>query len=220
MEEIINDIKKNTLILEEISQSQIFIKNMLMKILDFIGELECKVKHIRIKNKGTGAGGDNTNKNGCNYEDITYLPTLLNIESNKVFFGNSNDYYYVYDKYIILKKNGLYNYLYKDYNNNCEKKLKPDECILNVSECILYILEKKFQQGSGSVDEKIQTALFKKWFYKEQYPKYTIIYIYVLSDWFKQKKYRPEMRYLHNNNIHVLFGSDHNYVNNLLNLLS
>jgi len=75
-------------------------------------------------------------------------------------------------------------------------------------------------KGTGSIDEKIQTAPFKKWFYKEQYPTYTINYIYALSDWFKQKKYLPEMQYLSENNIHVLFGNDPNYVNNLLNLLS
>ena len=81
----------------------------------------------------------------------------------------------------------MYTYLQNHFNNKCEKKLKPDECIIDNDKNILYIIEKKFQQCNGSVDEKIQTALFKKWFYKEQYPKYDIEYIYVLSDWFKQK---------------------------------
>ena len=114
----------------------------------------------------------------------------------------------------------MYTYLQNHFNNKCEKKLKPDECIIDNDKNILYIIEKKFQQCNGSVDEKIQTALFKKWFYKEQYPKYDIEYIYVLSDWFKQKKYKPEMRYCKMYNIHILFGSDVNYTDTLLKIIS
>ena len=177
-------------------------------------------KNIRIKNKGTGAGGCNTNKNGLNYEYLTYLPRLLNIEKTKVNFGKGlNDYYYVYKNFIILKHGSLYKYLCKVYNMKCEKKLNPDECIIDNKLNKLYIIEKKFQQCAGSVDEKIQTALFKKWYYEEQYPTYKIIYIYVLSDWFKQDKYKPEMRYFKKNNIQVLFSSDSNYITKLLNLL-
>lgn len=46
----------------------------------------------------------------------------------------------------------------------------------------------------------------------------SIIFMYLVIG--LQKKYRDEMEYLHNENIHVLFGSDHNYITKLLNLLS
>lgn len=205
--------------MKEITKNQII--ELLKKINIILDELERKFKLIRIKNKGAGAGGAQTNKNGLGYENTNCLPTILNIETHKIIFGSGiNDCYYMYKDYIILKQRGLYNYLHNSYNNNCEKKLNPDECIIDTNKHILYILEKKFQQCGGSVDEKIQTALFKRWYYGEQYPAYTIVYIYVLSDWFKQKKYRPEMRYLNNNNVPVLFSSDPNYITNLLKLLS
>ena len=41
-------------------------------------------KEINIKNKGTGAGGSNTNKNGLPYEDFTKLDDRITmIEKNK-----------------------------------------------------------------------------------------------------------------------------------------
>jgi hypothetical protein len=217
---VLGEHKKMSVLMSEGLQSRISIKNKSMEILEVFDKIDVGFKHIHIKNKGTGAGGANTNKNGLRYEDITHIPTLLNIESTKKIFGTgNNDHYYVYEQYVILKQSGLHKYLQHDYVK-CEKKTNPDECIIDADNRVLYIIEKKFQQCNGSVDEKIQTGHYKKWFYKKQYPTYTIVYIYVLSDWFKQKKYRPEMEYLHNINIHVLFGSDPNYITNLLNLLS
>ena len=41
-------------------------------------------KDNKIKNKGTGAGGSNTNKNGLPYEDLTDLNTHIKvIKTNK-----------------------------------------------------------------------------------------------------------------------------------------
>jgi hypothetical protein len=167
---------------------------------------------------------NNANKNGLNYEKLTYLPELLNIENTKMRFGKGkNDQYYTYTTtsttYMILHQNGLKKYLKNHIDKTCEKILRPDECIINPDTKQLYILEKKFQQCKGTADEKIQTAPFKRWWYEKLYPDYTIIYIYVLSDWFKQKKYKPDMRYLHEQNIQVLFGGDVGYVSKLLNLL-
>ena len=61
-------------------------------------------------------------------------------------------------------------------------------------------MKKKFQQCSGSVCEKIQTAPFKIWEYKRNFPKYTINYIYVLSEWF-ENNCKSELEYLDENKI-------------------
>lgn len=52
-------------------------------------------KETNIKNKGTGAGGSNTNKNGLSYEEITKLDDRITIiEKNKfsniIIFNDNN----------------------------------------------------------------------------------------------------------------------------------
>ena len=42
------------------------------------------------------------------------------------------------------------------------KKLLPDDCIFVIINNTLFIIECKFQQVAGSVDEKLQTCDFKK----------------------------------------------------------
>lgn len=86
----------------------------------------------------------------------------------------------------------------------------PDECFIDTENKILFIIEKKFQQCSGSVCEKIQTAPFKVWQYKRLYPKYDIKYIYCLSSWFKDNC-KSELEYLHLHNIKIFCGNDINY---------
>ena len=86
----------------------------------------------------------------------------------------------------------------------------PDECFIdNVNKKII-IVEKKFQQVSGSVCEKIQTPHFKLWQYNRTFPEYNIIYIYCLSDWFK-KNCIAELEYLKDNSIQVFWGDDNEY---------
>ena len=42
------------------------------------------------------------------------------------------------------------------------KKYLPDSVFYNLSNDTVYIIEKKYQAGTGSVDEKLQTCDFKK----------------------------------------------------------
>lgn len=122
----------------------------------------------------------------------------------------------------LLIKGGLPKYMFikEELNQECEKYLLPDESFLDEENKILYILEKKFQYRSGSTDEKLQTGHFKREFYIEQYPNYKIEYAFVLSDWFKQDKYKPEKRYCKKYNIPIFWGSDKNYYKNLEDWLS
>jgi hypothetical protein len=170
----------------------------------------------KVKTKADGAGGALTTTHGFNYEELTNFTNFIKYD-NKIIFGKGkNDFYeeYKIDDIIYLRmvKNGLKQYLKLVRNQLCEKYLLPDECFICQATKTIFILEKKFQQCSGSVDEKIQTAIFKYEYYMEQYPTYTIKYAYVLSDWFKKKCYRPEMRFLAKYKISVFWGSDSNYV--------
>ena len=74
----------------------------------------------------------------------------------------------------------------------------PDDAFINVKNHTIYIIEKKFQNGSGSVDEKIQTCLYKKMQYEKLASQmgFNIEYTYVLSDWFKQDKYYDVLSYI------------------------
>jgi hypothetical protein len=62
----------------------------------------------------------------------------------------------------------------------------------------LYIIEIKFQEVAGSVDEKLQTCDFKN----KQYNKLlaplgiSVKYVYILSDWFKKDVYRDVLKYV------------------------
>jgi hypothetical protein len=176
-----------------------------------------------LKNKGTGAGGKNTNKNGLSFEEKTDINKILNIEHTKIKFDTGvNDYYttfYVEDNpFIRLYKRGLIKYMKNKQIVN-EYPLEPDECILDEKNECMYIIEKKFQQVSGSTDEKIQTGLFKTILYSEHYPDYKVVYIYVLSNWFKQEKYKRVLKYLNDENIPVLFV-DINYMQNLFDIIA
>ena len=139
-----------------------------------------------IKNKGTGAGGKNTNKTGLLYEKLTNLIDKLSIinaikSNTKTFniikFNNSNN------SFIQLHKANLFNYM--KMNNKLNINIKqahgckqPDECYIDETNKNIFIIEKKFQQRPGSVCEKIQTGPFKIWQYSRQFPDYNIKYLY------------------------------------------
>ena len=68
----------------------------------------------------------------------------------------------------LLQKNALYTWLKSqgyDYKSVLSKRLLPDECFYNVKNKTLYIAEKKYQNGAGSVDEKLQTCDYKMFYY-------------------------------------------------------
>lgn len=84
-----------------------------------------------------------------------------------------------------------------DLNVNSDRLL-PDDAFINERNRTVYIIEKKFQSCAGSVDEKLQTCLYKK----RQYSKllfqidYDVVYTYILNDWFHQPKYIDVLEYI------------------------
>ncbi len=140
---------------------------------------------MRLPNKV--GGGARTNVNGLEFEGRTDLLHALkdhpdfDVDGNMIKkHGKLAAHYF--------EKHGLYkNFLEVegiDYKKILSKKLLPDGAILVGK--TMYIIEKKFQSGSGSVDEKLQTCDFKK----KQYTKLfaplgiKVEYYYVLNDWF------------------------------------
>jgi len=99
------------------------------------------------------------------------------------------------------KKNALYVFLKEagvDWASILSKKLLPDEAIYVPSQKKLFIVELKFQQVAGSVDEKLQTCDFKKKQYQRLMDplKIEVEYIYILNDWFFKKEYRDVLNYI------------------------
>ena len=76
---------------------------------------------------------------------------------------------------------------------------QPDEAyyIPNTNEVIIY--EKKFQQTSGSADEKLGACAWKIQEYRECFAAAgipTVSYIYIFCDWFKQARYEKLLKYI------------------------
>lgn len=179
-----------------------------------------KLKRVMAKNKGTGAGGSNTNKNGLSYEEITDLTDKITVvEEHKTSKTiKFNDTERVFAK---TKQGGLFKCMKDKMNNDTPKAhgcKNPDECYIDEESNNIFIIEKKFQQCSGSVCEKIQTPDFKLWQYSRTFPDYTIIYIYCLSNWFKENC-KAELDYLDFKNIPYFWGSSKTYKDDIINYI-
>lgn len=160
----------------------------------------------------THGGGANTNRNGLRFEQETDLyEALTNIgfsisERNVVYDQNGHCLGIIAPKKqlykLILEPEGI------DWRNYISKLLLPDEALLNLTNNTVYIIEKKFQNGSGSVDEKLQTCDFKKKQYQKLFydTNYRVEYIYVCNNWFQQECYRDVHDYIYSVGCHIFFN--------------
>ena len=157
-----------------------------------------------IKN---GIGGSNT-KTGLKFEGQTDLADFIRkqigykIEAKTGYTGNGFDVCYL-DNHVglILKKHGLYVYLEQhgiEWQQILSKKLLPDDSLFVILKNTFYIIECKFQQVEGSVDEKLQTCDFKKKQYQKLLSQINckVEYIYLLSEWFRKPKYKDVLDYI------------------------
>jgi len=107
-----------------------------------------------------------------------------------------------YDFYDFLSESGV------DWKQVLSRRLLPDDALLVIVRETLFIIEVKYQQVSGSVDEKLQTCDFKR----KQYLRLVaplglkVEYVYVLSDWFKKPEYKDVLDYIHSVNCHYKFN--------------
>ena len=103
---------------------------------------------------------------------------------------------------IDVSKHKLYKYLESkgiDWTKIISRKLLPDEAYWDENNKILTIYEKKYQQTEGSADEKPQTCGFKIWEFNKigaALGATKITYTYILSNWFRSKKYQDMLEYI------------------------
>lgn len=150
-----------------------------------------------------GKGGSNT-LTGLYFENtkdilkiFQKIPGYQIKKSNigyKIFFKNKYiaHSYKKYQLYKFLKTKGV------DWKKVLSKKLLPDDALYVILNNVLYIIEIKYQQVSGSVDEKLQTCDFKKKQYKKLMSLINIDveYIYILNNWFKNPVYKDVLDYI------------------------
>jgi len=111
----------------------------------------------------------------------------------------------------IFRKNHFYKFLEENqikWKEHISKKLIPDDALYVIVRETLFIIEVKYQEVAGSVDEKLQTCDFKR----KQYMKLVkplnlkVEYVYVLNDWFKKPEYKDVLDYINSVNCHYKFG--------------
>lgn len=173
----------------------------------------------KIINKGTGAGGAKTNLNGLAFERDDYLyrwlessgyqlvdldgkksktrSKLFGIYEEDILIGYYGRQGKVYDALVLVDKKFTRPYI----SEVLSTKINPDGFILSLRPKRLTIFEKKFQQSSGSVDEKIQTAPYKLAMFEKllRNSEISCMYQYILSEWFTNKKYRDIKEYYKDN---------------------
>jgi hypothetical protein len=89
-----------------------------------------------------------------------------------------------------FKKHELYRFLETqgvDWSKILSKRLLPDDAIYVINNNTIFIIEIKYQEVAGSVDEKLQTCGFKLRQYQKLFAplNYEVEYIYILNDWFR-----------------------------------
>lgn len=145
-------------------------------------------------------GGAKTNVNGLHFEGRTDLRDAIR---NHPLYNLNYDEQVIKDGVVVAKyyeKHGLYKKFLEpkgiNYKKILSKKLLPDGALL--VDNTLYIIEKKYQAGAGSVDEKLQTCDFKK----KQYQKLlkplniSVEFYYVLNDWFDKPDNKDVFEYI------------------------
>lgn len=159
-----------------------------------------------------GIGGANT-RTGLVFEGDTDLAEFLGKQNGYEVKNNGKyrDVYYQGELVgNIFQKFELYRYLEDrgiDWKLVLSKKLLPDDSIYAIVDNTAYIIEKKFQQVAGSVDEKLQTCDFKKKQYVRLFSLLNIEveYMYLLSDWFKKNEYKDVRDYIVSVGCHYYF---------------
>jgi len=158
-----------------------------------------------------GIGGANT-QTGIHFEGVVDIVTYLNEEVDDYYCNakelNSKKQTMGFDIYYqrklvaeSFKKHELYRYLDSvgiDWQKILSKKLLPDDAIYVIRNNTVCIIEVKYQEVAGNVDEKLQTCGFKLNQYKRLFAplNHNVEYIYILNDWFRKPEYNDTLNYI------------------------
>lgn len=198
-------------------------------------ELIEKTNNLDIKeiNKGTGAGGANTNKNGKKFEELTNNEIRLREAGyTRHFFEKKSKNvhgYYLIKKFedrtiTFVLQSGLKEYMKNKYNIDLFRH--PDEAYIIEypnGRKVLKIVEKKAQNGEGSVDTKLWAAQMLKTEYEYMLHKHNfqVEYAFCVNNYLK-KKMKTEEKYiilstilLPEIDVPIFFGEDQDYFEKL-----
>jgi len=192
-------------------------------------------ENSKIINRGTNAGGSNTNYYGKTFEEKTNNQVKLlengysvhSFTNHSKHSKNPSDFYLTKtfeDRTItFVLQNGLKLYIEKKYNIKLWRF--ADEAYIiefNSGKKIIKILEKKMQNVRGSVETKLWAGPSLKREYELALGEnFEIHYGFCINSFLQkkitscQKKYTTLNIILAENNISVLFGDDENYFEKL-----
>jgi len=192
------------------------------------------MSEIIVVNKGTGAGGANTNYFGKKFEEKTDNEhRLIEKGYSKTFMSKNKCGYYLSKNIdnmdiIYVSQGGLKEYIKHKYN--IELFRKPDEAyIIEKPNCKpqIIILEKKNQNEPGSVDTKLLSGpIFREEYEEALEYNFTVYYGFCVSKYLqdiinsKTKKSKIFNNLMKKHNIELLFGDDDNYFETLDNWLN
>lgn len=165
----------------------------------------------------TGGQGGARTQTGLRYEREVDTQKLLAAKphySIKTIPGKAGQGVFYKDELVArcFRKREFYGFLDEyqiEWKTKISRIILPDDALLVIVRETLFIIEVKWQQVEGSVDEKLQTCDFKR----KQYQRLVagiglkVEYVYVLSDWFRDPKYRDVLEYINSVNCHYRFGS-------------
>lgn len=189
---------------------------------------------MAIYNKGTGAGGSKTNENGIAFENKTnnYDRLITNGFVRKTIEGyEKSKYGYYLQKtinditIIFLCQNGLKYYMKKYYDKVLIREVDEAYIVINnlTNEKYIKILEKKNQNRSGSVEDKLCLGYYFKFI---EYPgclgsDFIVDYAFCVSKYLQDLYQSEHIKWKIiresniNNKINVFFGDEDDYFDNL-----
>jgi len=177
------------------------------------------------ENKGTGAGGANTNKTGKKFEEKTsnrerllemgFIENVTQKYNQRfVYFNKRMEEYSI----VFVEQWDLQKYIKHNYNLDLFRN--PDEAYIieyNDGRKVIKILEKKTQNVDGSVETKLWSGPSLKREYEIVLEEFEVEYCFCVSEFLQKKILSNDKKYvilntiLQESNIQVLFGDDENY---------
>ena len=164
-------------------------------------------------NRGTGAGGAATNASGKPFEELTSNESkLIELGFKSTPIGKKT--YLSKDNVVFLTQGTLKAYIKQEFSKNVNRN--PDEAYLvkKPDGHVLRILEKKNQNGAGSVSDKLLNGpSFVEYYEWALGEGFKVEYAYCLSP-FLEELYKKDAFLQHfytKHNIKVFFSSDPEY---------
>lgn len=171
-----------------------------------------------------GQGGANTNRNGIPFEKKTdfaqmvsslkkYRIEEIDFKEIDIKYKKKSKAYKVYRnaKLIgkIMSKHRFYNFLDDEgIKSTNSKGWLPDEAFINFENHTVYIIEKKWQEVKGSVDEKLlglgnKRRLYQRLLDKANKP-YSVQFIFVGNKFFLDEEHKDVLEMLRGDGVTIM----------------